>query len=201
MNHEFSDADFTLEGQAFIDARLLDQLTSIQQLCASYAQKPSEANSKLLSDAANAHLQSVRIAFDHIEENTAHDLAVEEIYAYAKGLETQRVTFLNEFNDADDAQAYELADEDYDMAREHLLDEEERDDEDSPADHFLNIYSLSLNIDLNQFAANSISSYEQKPEVKRKEKLKKFGSHVLDVAKISAGVFIATTLANKFNKK
>ncbi|MCA9334836.1 hypothetical protein KC953_01710 [Candidatus Saccharibacteria bacterium] len=209
MSYDFSKAEFTPEGQAFIDARLLDQLTSMRDMCADYASKPNEKKSKLLSDVANAHLKSVRLAFEHIDDiSTSDEHAITELFAYANGLEAHRVAFLNEIdgNGSEESPAYYTAVREYEAARDYLLggddldedDEEfEFDDDLNAIDHFYNLYGASLNVDLNQFASNCVEKYQKTPEYRRSAILRKLGSHALDIAKISAGVFIGVRLAKK----
>lgn len=214
MSYEFSNAEFTSEGQAFIDARLFEQLVAMRDLCTHYASKPSEKNSKILTDAANAHLKSIRLAFEHVEANsTNQEHVINELFSYASGLESHRVKFLNELdgNGSEESPAYYTAIREYEAAREYLLDSDDLEDDDdefefddddaSVVDHFYNLYGASLNVDLNQFASSCVEKYQQTPEFKRKEMLRKIGSHALDIAKISAGVFVGIRMSNFKNKK
>lgn len=206
MSYEFPEAEFRPEGQAFIDIRLLDQLTSMRELCMAYANKPSQTNSKLLTELAQAHLKSIRIALDQLEEGSGGETNANDIVAYAKGLEIIRVNFLNELADADpEYPIYEVAEGNYDAILDHLVDledydEDDEDDDESVADLVYTLYQLSLSIDLNKFANNSTSEYEQKPETRRKRMIRKIGKQALDVAKISVGVFIGMAAASKIKK-
>ena len=196
MNNEFAgEDDFKLEGAAFIDMRLLDQLSDIRDLCAAFAENPIEKNSKPLSEAATNHLKAMHIALEQIDDKSGSEENINEMVEYAVGLEKQRVAFLNEIDDKE-YESYTVAIDDYEVVRDHLL-QEECDDDESIAGHIYNLYQTSFQIDINQLSAISTSNYEEKPSVKRKAMLKKIGLQALDVAKVSLGVYIGIAAAKK----
>lgn len=207
MNHEFSETEFTLEGQALMDASLLDQMKHISELYAAHLANPSEANSVLLTDILNTHLDTVKLVFEKLDDKSNSTQNIDELIAYARGLEINRVATLNSLHlpkdDSEDA-IYEVAEEELDYLREYLTDEDREDeyeDDLSIAEHMYNFYAASLQADVRYFATKNATDYHNRPEVKRKEKLKKLGARALDIGIASAGAFIAMSIVNKFKKK
>lgn len=194
MHNEFLGEEYTPEGPAFIDARLLDQLDSIKQLCAEFTNKPLEHNAKKLGDAITSHISSLRIALEQMDDSGGEQ-TINEMISYVKGLEIYRVSFLNEFHLNND-EPYVVAVDAYDDLYEILLDDE-CDEVDDPIDTILDLYQVSFQVDVNRLSSISTAEYSERPDVKRKEVLKKIGAHALDVAKVGLGVFIGITAAKK----
>lgn len=204
MNNEFPGTDFTLEGQALLDASLLDQMKHISEFYAAHLTSPSEANSLLLTNALNTHLDTVKLVFEKLDDKSNSTENIDELIAYARGLEKNRVATLNDLHkpSGDEDPIYEVAEEEIDLLREYLIDEDqEREDEMSIADHLYNFYAASLQADVQYFASKNASDYHKRPEVIRKERLKKIGSRALDIGIASVGTFIAMSIVNKFKKK
>jgi len=195
MSNEFQPEDFQLKGAAFIDARLIDQVTSLNELFAAFAEKPNDKMSEPITTTVTAHLESINIALGELDNGSTSQENVDELLDYAKGLEKLRIDFLNELDGAE-SPAYTLAEEDYSEMRDHLLDEECEDHE-SAAFHVYQMYKTSLGIDIGQLEQISLMEYQKRPNVKRKETLKKVGSQTLDVAKVGLGVFIGIAVAKK----
>ncbi|USN96271.1 MAG: hypothetical protein H6797_04315 [Candidatus Nomurabacteria bacterium] len=198
MNHEFTgEDDFKLEGTAFIDMRILDQLSDIKDLCTAFAEKPLLKNGDPLEKAASAHLSAVRIALEQIDDESGSVENINEMIEYARGLEIQRVAFLNEISGSKD-EPYTVANDAFDSLRSYLLESESDDnDDESVAEQVLELYQMCFQADMNQLSAISAENYEQKPSVKRKELLKKIGFQALDVAKVGLGVFVGIAAAKK----
>lgn len=197
MSYDFSQHEFTPEGSAFIDARLFDQLEDIQSLCSVFSLRPNKINAKKLEEASSEHMKSALIAFRQFNEDSMEENSIEELVAYAKGLEMQRITFLNNIHQSEEP-TYVVADNDYEALLDHLLCEEcDCDEEPTPADHVFDLYQSSFQVDLNQLSTISTDAYEKTPEGRRKEFMKKLGKHALGVAKVGLGVFIGIAAAKK----
>lgn len=197
-SYDFSQHEFTPEGSASIDVRLFDQLSCIQDLCHIFASKPSAANAKLLANAASDHLKSARIAFEQFDEQDSEDgESLMELVAYAKGLEMQRVTFLNELDQSEESH-FVVADHGYESVLDHLMSEEcDCDEYITAADHVYDLYQSSFQVDMDQLSTISSENYEKSPEGRRKEMMRQIGRSALDVAKIGIGVFIGIAAAKK----
>lgn len=197
MSYDFSQHEFTPEGSASIDAHLLDQLSCIEDLCKIFSLKPNHANAKLLADIASTHLKSVRIAFDQFDVDSEGTDAASDLVAYAKGLEMQRISFLNNIEQSEES-SYVIADHEYEALLEHLVEEEcECDDYTTAADHVYHLYQTSFQVDMDQLATLSSEKYEKSPVGRRKEMLRKVGRHAIDAAKVGIGVFIGIAAAKK----
>lgn len=196
-SYDFSQHEFTPEGSAFIDARLFDQLEDIQSLCNVFSLRPNEINAKRLEEASSEHMKSALIAFQQFNEESTEGNHIENLVAYAKGLEMQRIAFLNNIHPSEES-TYVVADEQYEALLDHLLCEEcDCEEEPTPADHVFDLYQSSFQVDLNQLSTISTDAYEKTPEARRKEFMRKFGKHALGVAKVGLGVFIGIAAAKK----
>lgn len=107
-----------------------------------------------------------------------------------------RVSFLNEFHPNSD-EPYVVAVDAYDDLSEILLDDDESEEVEDPIDTILDLYQVSFQVDVNRLSSISTAEYSERPDVKRKEALKKIGAHALDVAKVGLGVFIGIAAAKK----
>lgn len=196
-SYDFSQHEFTPEGSAFIDARLFDQLESIQNLSNVFSLRPNATNAKRLESACSDHLKSVLIAFQQFDSESAGDDSIIDLVAYAEGLEKQRITFLNEL-ELSDEHKYTLATHEYKAVLEHLLTEEcDCEDFENDVEHVFDIYQGSLQFDMNQLATMSSEKYNNSPEGKRKEFIRQLGRHAFDLTKIGLGVVIGIAAAKK----
>lgn len=196
-SYDFSQHEFTPEGTAFIDARLFDQLDCIQNLSNVFSLRPNATNAKRLESACSDHLKSAYIAFQQFDGESADDDSITDLVAYAKGLEKQRITFLNELELTED-HTYTVADHEYETILEHLLTEAcECEDYENDVDHVFDLYQSSFQYDMNQLATISSEKYGNSPEAKRKEFMRQLGRHALDITKMSLGVFIGIAAAKK----
>ena len=203
MNNEpMGSEEFTLEGQASMDVRILDQLSDIKKLCVEFAAKPLAENAQPLSEAWAAHLAAVRIALATIDKHDGTKKNAEELVRYAKGLEIHRIAFLNEISDSEDDE-YDVSFL-YDEILKGIADSVDCDDvgcdsclSDDSLDQIYQLYAGSLQEDMTQFSEESIDIYGNLPTTKRKELMKKIGHHVADVAKVSFGVVIGIAVAKK----
>lgn len=204
MNSEFSEKDeLKPSTEAFIDMRLMDQMSDIKDLCAAFAQKPLAENAQPLSEALSLHLVSFRMALEQVDNGSASYKNFNAIIDYTQGLEINRVAFLNEIS-GEENEFYAVS-PDYDDLRDRMLDFEdcegncgdEECNSEGVADHLYSVYAESLQNHINHFSAISASIYGNLPSTKRKEMLKKVGIEALDFAKISLATFAGVALAKK----
>lgn len=193
MNNEPMDIEkFSLSSEAFMDARILDQLDDVKELCVAFVEKPFVKEAQPLTEAVAAHLAAVRIVLDQIDDKTDSPENVDEMLSYVNGLDAMRVTFLKDICDQDTLESI------VGFIEDDELDDDESDEESgSLTDDIFQMYKQGFQKDLQVLSAIGASEYEGKPSTKRKRMLKKVGHHALGVAKIAGGVVAGLAIVKK----
>ena len=244
MNHEFTHEDGfqpedavdqdgqSLEAVVSTDEMLLRQMDEMFKQCAELAKNP-EVNDVVQSLATLAvlNIRSVRTVLEKVDDGTNSPANIDELLAYARGLEVNRVKFLNEIHPnvvSDEGDDYEHDDFDshFDNDDDEGDDDDEHDDPkanymvaenafveirehlleecedgESALSHVIAYYQFSLETDLQRFYNISREQHENDPSTKRKEQLKKIGNHALDVAKVTVGSLVGSLAAIAIAKK